>query len=64
MLYGFKNGKIAKSVGSCRRAFYSLINSELQEEQQLNKICVRFEVFMAVNMKTAIFWDVMPCGSC
>jgi hypothetical protein len=25
---------------------------------------VRFEVFMAVTMKNAFFWDVMPCGSC
>jgi hypothetical protein len=25
---------------------------------------VRFEVFMAVTMKNAIFWDVMLCGSC
>jgi hypothetical protein len=25
---------------------------------------VRFEVFMAVTMKNAVFWDVRPCGSC
>jgi hypothetical protein len=25
---------------------------------------VRFEVFMVVAMENAIFWDVMPCGSC
>jgi hypothetical protein len=25
---------------------------------------VRFEVFMAVTMKNAIFWDVTPCESC
>jgi hypothetical protein len=25
---------------------------------------VRFEVFMAVTMKNAVFWDVTPCGSC
>jgi hypothetical protein len=24
---------------------------------------VRFEVFLAVTMKNAIFWDVTPCGS-
>jgi hypothetical protein len=24
---------------------------------------IRFEVFMVVTMKNAIFWDVMPCGS-
>jgi hypothetical protein len=25
---------------------------------------VRFEVFTVVIMKNAVFWDVMPCGSC
>jgi hypothetical protein len=25
---------------------------------------VRFEVFVVVTMKNAIFWDVMPCGCC
>jgi hypothetical protein len=25
---------------------------------------VGFEVFMAVTMKNAVFWDVMTCGSC
>jgi hypothetical protein len=25
---------------------------------------VRFDVFMAANMKNAVFWDVTPCGSC
>jgi hypothetical protein len=24
---------------------------------------VRFEVFMVVTMRNAIFWDVAPCGS-
>jgi hypothetical protein len=28
------------------------------------KLMVRFEVFTAVAMKNAIFWDVTPCGSC
>jgi hypothetical protein len=27
---------------------------------KLVEIHVRFEVFMAVTMKNAIFWDVMP----
>jgi hypothetical protein len=26
--------------------------------------CLRLEVFTAVTMKNAVFWDVMPCGSC
>jgi hypothetical protein len=25
---------------------------------------VRFEVFTAVTMKNAVFWDVTSCGSC
>jgi hypothetical protein len=25
---------------------------------------VRFEVFRAVSMKNAVFWDVTPCASC
>jgi hypothetical protein len=25
---------------------------------------VRFEVFTAVTMKNAVFWDVTPCRSC
>jgi hypothetical protein len=28
------------------------------------RFCVRFEVFTAVTMKIAVFWDVTPCGSC
>jgi hypothetical protein len=28
------------------------------------RIFVRSEVFMAVTMKNAIFWDVAPCGTC
>jgi hypothetical protein len=26
--------------------------------------CVRFEVFTAVTMKNAVFWDVAPCRAC
>jgi hypothetical protein len=25
---------------------------------------VRFEVFTAVTLKNAVFWDAAPCGSC
>jgi hypothetical protein len=25
---------------------------------------VRVQVFTAVNMKNAVFWDMTPCGSC
>jgi hypothetical protein len=26
--------------------------------------CIRYEVFTVVAMKNAVFWDVVPCGSC
>jgi hypothetical protein len=29
-----------------------------------NPLHVRFEVFTAVTMKKAIFWDVAPCRYC
>jgi hypothetical protein len=30
-----------------------------------NRLCyVRFEVYTAVTMKNAVFWDVAPCRSC
>jgi hypothetical protein len=31
---------------------------------QIGMFWVRFEVFTAVTMKNAVFWDVTPCGSC
>jgi hypothetical protein len=35
------------------------------DEVENNNLCwVRFEVFTAVTMKNAVFWDVTPCGSC
>jgi hypothetical protein len=32
-----------------------------EEGYQIN---IRFEVFMPVTMKNAVFWDVTPCASC
>jgi hypothetical protein len=37
--------------------------SSLQEFRMMYKI-VGFEVFTAVTMKIAVFWDVAPCRSC
>jgi hypothetical protein len=37
-------------------------NSSREVEAKLG--CVRFEVFTAVTMKTAVFWDVTPCSYC
>jgi hypothetical protein len=38
------------------------ITSPLQNSAR--KYYVRFEVFTAVTMKNAVFWDVTQCGSC
>jgi hypothetical protein len=29
-----------------------------------NEMIVRAEIFTAVTMKNAVFWDVAPCRSC
>jgi hypothetical protein len=31
---------------------------------EISSLCVSAEVFMMVTMRNAVFWDVMPCGSC
>jgi hypothetical protein len=36
----------------------------LQNPLESNCNDVTFEVFTAVTMKTGVFWDVTPCGSC
>jgi hypothetical protein len=36
----------------------------VEEAKTRNKLNVRFGVFTAVTIKNAVFWDVMPCGSC
>jgi hypothetical protein len=37
-------------------AIYIVLEGNLED--------VRFEVFTSVTMKSAILWDVTPCGSC
>jgi hypothetical protein len=34
---------------------------ELSNDQFLNYV-VRFEILIAVVMKSSFFWDIMPCG--
>jgi hypothetical protein len=29
-----------------------------------NVLSIRSEAFTAVTMNNAVFWDLMPCGSC
>jgi TolB-like protein len=41
---------------------YVVLKSQLSLLNSLKVI--RFEVFTAVNMKNAVFWDVTPCDSC
>jgi hypothetical protein len=38
---------------------------EDKKERSVTENCevVRFEVFTAMTMKNAVFWDVTPCGS-
>jgi hypothetical protein len=40
---------------------HSMSRNSNQEWQQTETICVGFEVFTAVVMKSIIFWDTMPC---
>jgi hypothetical protein len=38
--------------------------NEYTESSETKINSVRFEVFTAVAMKNAVFWDVTPCGPC
>jgi hypothetical protein len=38
--------------------------TEVNHTSVSNHVNVRFEVFTAVIMKNAVFWDVAPCRSC
>jgi hypothetical protein len=46
--------------------FGNVISSNFGAKSRENSTLdyVRFEVFTAVTMKNAVFWDVPPCGSC
>jgi hypothetical protein len=46
----------------CIFLLYYLMTKSVTEQNM--KVHVKFEVFMVVTMKNAVFWDVMPCGSC
>jgi hypothetical protein len=35
-----------------------------QRSKIVGEFYVRFEVSTAVTMKSGVFWDVTPCGSC
>jgi hypothetical protein len=42
----------------------SVATRSKRNRQQTGWVYERFEVFTAVTMKNAVFWDVTPCGSC
>jgi hypothetical protein len=54
--------KLTSSIAGSTVATQEPIVRRLHENIIL--ICVRFEVFKALTMKNAIFWDVTPCDSC
>jgi hypothetical protein len=37
---------------------------DLELSLEGNDIFIRFEVFTALTMKNAVFWDLAPCRSC
>jgi hypothetical protein len=39
-------------------------NIKNENENESIIIVLSFDVFTAVTMKIAVFWDMMPCGSC
>jgi hypothetical protein len=40
-------------------------NTVLQQiAEKQTALALRVEVFTAVTMKNAVFWDITPCGSC
>jgi hypothetical protein len=46
-------------------ALFKYIKNDLTEKfGSSSKDSVRFEVFTAVTMKNAVFWDVAQCRSC
>jgi hypothetical protein len=54
--------------GSIKRVYYALIirNTHVNNDRLgvIWDFSVRFEVFTAVTLQNAVFWDVTPCGSC
>jgi hypothetical protein len=48
-------------VGSGVNCLHAAVRSTLEPWRQ---VYLRFEVFTAVTMKKAVFWDVVPCKNC
>jgi hypothetical protein len=57
------NGKLVPPLGPLGKGHRQALKGTLGGP--LNRCgLVRFEVFTAVTLKNAVFWDVTPCGSC
>jgi hypothetical protein len=52
----------ALSMSNCRAAHLRISSGRCNLTHAKNY--VRFEVFTAVTMKSGVFWDITPCGSC
>jgi hypothetical protein len=50
--------------GKCRRPMWNINIKTITQDVMEIIPHGRFEVFTAVNMKNAVFWDVAPCGYC
>jgi hypothetical protein len=55
--------KITKSPSTKKAVTFHHKKNLKFEPRQIETASVKFEVFRAVTMKNAIFWDVTPCGS-
>jgi hypothetical protein len=54
------SGKLKLSLNNLSLSIHNMSLSMYKD----NRYNVKFEVFTAVSMKNAVFWDVAPCRSC
>jgi hypothetical protein len=57
----FRTDFVSKGLMHLRCQRFSFCSTRKKKD---HKYYVRFEVFSAVTMKNAVFWDVVPCSSC
>jgi hypothetical protein len=65
---GLQNQKVLECRRLCADIFYCCAKKFdvkcILASRTFTLFVVRFEVFTAVAMRNAVFWDVTPCGSC